>query len=42
MKRDLKVGDNRDDEKTNGLPRGLSRPMDQPPGTRWELGLQDS
>jgi hypothetical protein len=33
------LGANRDGEKTNGLPRGLSRHMDQPPGHRMGAGV---
>jgi hypothetical protein len=40
MRRDLKVGvGNRIGEKMNGLPRGLLRPVDQPPGHRMGAGV---
>jgi hypothetical protein len=42
IKRDLKVGANRDGEKMIGLPRGMARPMDQPPGHRMGAGVTDS
>jgi hypothetical protein len=38
----LRWGANRDEEKTNGLPRGLLIPVDQPLGEGWKLELLDS
>jgi hypothetical protein len=39
IKRNLEVVSNRDGEKTNALPRGSLRPMDQPPGHRMGAGV---